>query len=100
MTRIKLLPIHIPNEGKLKAIFLDGHEFCILKKDNQLYVLDDSCPHAGASLGMGTCQNDWIICPKHDIRFNYKTGDGQTDKFKVKTYQVILEDNQYYITKD
>lgn len=97
MKKIKLSPAHIPEEGKAKSIFVEQREFCIVKKDGHLFVIDDECPHAGASLGMGKCQNEWIVCPKHDIRFNYKTGKGQTDKFEVKSYTVIQELGHYFI---
>lgn len=97
MKKIKLTQQQLPEEGKAKSIYIDKKEFCIVRKDNQYYAIDDSCPHAGASLGMGKCQNDWIVCPKHDIRFNYKTGKGQTEKFSVSSYRIIFEKGDFFI---
>ena len=100
MSFIKLSKHHIPEEGKVKSIFIHNKEFCIVKNEGEIFVIDDECPHAGASLGMGKCQNDWIICPKHDIRFNFKTGKGQTDKFEVKSYPIKIENGEFYIVTD
>lgn len=87
----------MPKEGEVKSIYLKDHEICILQKDGQYHAMDDSCPHAGASLGMGKCQNEWLICPKHDIRFNIKTGISQTERFKATIYPIKKIGDDWYL---
>jgi len=62
-------------EGKLKGVdFLDGRVVVFRDSKRKVHVLSAYCPHVGADLSVGDCQNDTIRCGFHRWRFD---GDGR-----------------------
>ncbi len=54
-------------EGKPLAVVRD--------RDGAVHVIDDTCPHAGASLSAGRVDADGcVICPWHDWAFDIEDG--------------------------
>lgn len=51
-----------------------GLEVAIFRVDGALYALEDSCPHAGASLCTGPVEGGHVQCRAHGLRF--RLGDG------------------------
>lgn len=61
----------------------------------QLRVLDDRCPHAGASLSAGHVEEGCIICPWHHWAFDVNSGAcPDADVYKVRTYEVRVVDGR------
>src|SRR5206468_629020 len=63
----------------VKALRMNGTEVAVFRCGNQLYALQNRCPHAGGSLADGTVEGDEVICPLHGYRFNIRTGACVTD---------------------
>ena len=53
-------------KGRALAVFLVG--------DGSVRVMDDACPHAGASLAGGHVHNGCVICPWHGWPFHVDSG--------------------------
>ena len=66
-------------EGTRKALTMNGTEVAVFRCGNQLYALQNRCPHADGSLADGTVEGDEVICPLHGYRFNIRTGACVTD---------------------
>jgi 3-phenylpropionate/trans-cinnamate dioxygenase ferredoxin component len=58
--------IRFDYQGKIYAIYHSP--------DGSFFATDGLCTHEQASLADGLVMNDIIECPKHNGRFNYKTG--------------------------
>lgn len=55
--------------------FCDDKYVSVYKQDNNtIRILDDICPHRGASLSAGKVHNNCVQCPYHGWQFN---GDGR-----------------------
>ncbi len=77
-------------EGTAKALRVNGTEAAVFKCRNQLYAIQDRCPHEGAALSGGLLDGEEVICPLHAYRFNLKTGTCSTDpNLKAKTFRLI-----------
>ena len=77
-------------QGKSLALFLHG--------DGRIFAIDAVCPHAAGPLEEGKMDNCEVICPLHDYRFDLATGRCSTDpEFTVKTYPVVVEENQVWV---
>ena len=49
-----------------KQLKMLGQNFVLFRaSDSSIHCLSDLCCHRGASLAMGECKNDGIICPQH-----------------------------------
>lgn len=71
------LDIEIPEEDFVKLVKLEGKKICLVKHENNLYAVQNTCPHAGGILSGGWCKNGRIICPIHRYEYSLQTGRGE-----------------------
>ena len=91
----------ITAEGSIKQIKVNGKKLCLIEHEGELYVTQNSCPHAGALLTEGWCKHGNIICPVHRWEYNLKTGrgaEGQGDY--INTYPVEKKEDGIYVGFD
>lgn len=77
-----------------------GRVFAIYKSpDGAFFATDGICTHEHAFLADGLVMDDNIECPKHNGRFNYKTGEakGAPACINLQTYPVKVEDGAVFI---
>jgi len=71
-----------------------GRTFAIYRSpDDEFFATDGHCTHEKAHLADGLVMDDIIECPKHNGRFNYKTGvaKGAPVCVNLVTYPVKIE---------
>jgi 3-phenylpropionate/trans-cinnamate dioxygenase ferredoxin subunit len=78
-----------------------GRTFAIYRSpDDEFFATDGLCTHEKVHLADGLVMDDIIECPKHNGRFNYKTGAArgtpvcvnlQTYPVKVEAGKVMIE---------
>jgi 3-phenylpropionate/trans-cinnamate dioxygenase ferredoxin subunit len=77
-----------------------GRTYAIYRSpDDEYFATDGICTHEHAYLSDGLVMDDIIECPKHNGRFDYKTGEakGAPVCVDLKTYQVKVEDGKVLI---
>jgi 3-phenylpropionate/trans-cinnamate dioxygenase ferredoxin subunit len=77
-----------------------GRTFAIYRSpDDEYFATDGLCTHEKFHLADGLVMDDIIECPKHNGRFNYKTGaaKGAPVCVDLKTYPVKVEAGTVYI---
>ena len=78
----------------------DGHTYAIYRSPHDRYFATDGlCTHEHVHLEDGLVMEDVIECPKHNGRFNYKTGQalGAPACINLKTYPVKVEGSSVFI---
>jgi len=71
-----------------------GRSFAIYRSpDDEFFATDGYCTHEKAHLADGLVMDDIIECPKHNGRFNYRTGQAKGAPVCVNlvTYPVRIE---------
>ncbi|TAN01551.1 MAG: Rieske family ferredoxin [Rhizobiaceae bacterium] len=70
--------------------------------EDEYFATDGFCTHERAHLANGLVMDDIIECPKHNGRFNYKTGQakGAPACINLKTYPVKVEGGKIMIRID
>ena len=78
-----------------------GRTFAIYRSpDDEVFATDGLCTHQQVHLADGLVMDDEIECPKHNGRFNYRTGEGlgapicenlATYPAKVENGMVLIE---------
>lgn len=86
--------------GYLTKISNDGKDILIGNIDGNYFALDDTCPHAGASLFEGKLDGCTIICGWHGAQFDCNSG--KLVKFPaqindLKSYNVVVESDDLYV---
>ncbi len=61
-------------EGEGRAFVVQGRLIAVFHVDGQYFAIDDTCPHAGASLAGGRLEGRVVYCPWHAWRFSIEDG--------------------------
>jgi nitrite reductase/ring-hydroxylating ferredoxin subunit len=89
---IRVAGLHELLQEKMKIAEAAGRQIALFAVDGKVYALDNTCPHAGFSLGEGDISEDCIICPGHSFYYNLKTGECQNDPgLRVARFEVVIE---------
>lgn len=103
-------------QSRKKSVSINQKAIVVVRSESgDLYALRDVCPHKGPCLSDGMLdkgcvgnevgeyifeqEKDVLRCPWHSWEFDIKTGRSlfSPDKVRVKTYEVIVEDNMVYV---
>lgn len=71
-------------------------------QDDRFFATDGLCTHEKIHLADGLVMGDIIECPKHNGRFNFKTGEakGAPVCVNLRTYPVSIESDRVRIMID
>ena len=79
--------------GKGAAFDVGEKRIAVFNKHGSFYALDDTCPHAGASLAEGDLEGGNVICQWHYAEFSLETGvvGCPPASAGVQCYKVVVE---------
>ena len=67
--------------------------------DDQVFALDDKCPHKGGPLSQGIVQGESVTCPLHNWVISLRTGDAQgADQGCTRTIAVKLQEGRILLS--
>lgn len=82
----------IPVQGARVVKTLVGCVAVFRTADDQVFAIDDRCPHKGGPLSEGIVHGHSVTCPLHAWVFNLESGLSQgADKGAVATYPARIE---------
>lgn len=82
----------------VSKISVGGKKLCIVNYNGEVFALSAKCPHAGADLSEGWCENRKLICPFHRYAYDLETGRGSAGQNDfVPTYKVEIRNNEVYV---
>lgn len=64
----------VPRDGLGITVEIDGRSLAVFWSEDRPHVIDDECPHRGASLGAGVCLDGDVTCPSHGWHFALASG--------------------------
>lgn len=91
-----LVPLQsLPSDGTGRVVELPGCRLAVFAIDGAVHVVDDECPHEGASLGDGVVIDGEVTCPWHGWHFQLQSGQN-TDGLAacVHVYPTRIVDNE------
>jgi len=62
------------NNGEMKSIKLNGHEFLLARIEDNFFCTDNRCPHMGGDLSLGKLERTVVTCPRHHSQFDISDG--------------------------
>jgi len=96
--RIAVPALQVPTPGNRILLVDEGSSIALFNVDGQLYAIDDSCPHQGASLCSGRLEGQVIRCCAHGLRFDLASGYLlNSTRLRVASYPVEVIDGQTFI---
>lgn len=82
----------IPAQGARVVKTAQGCVAVFRTGDDQVFAMNDRCPHKGGPLSEGIVHGTSVTCPLHAWVFSLETGRAQgADEGFVKTYPVRVE---------
>lgn len=77
-------------ENMPQLLVVNGISICLVRRQENLFALQNKCSHNGESLSKGSINFlGEVICPWHGYRFNLKTGrECQERSQDLTTYPV------------
>jgi len=72
------LPVEDLEPGEKKKFRLESENILLVNLEDQVFAVDNVCPHMHLPLDMGqVSDNGTILCPFHDSEFCLKTGEAK-----------------------
>lgn len=88
----------MPSVGQRVFLKIGEQSIILFNIENQLYAINDRCPHQGASLYGAKLDGCTIKCAAHGLRFNLANGFMlSSDLLKLETYPLEQIDGNVYI---
>lgn len=92
------IDIVIPEQDFIEQIKVDGKKLCLIKNQQKIYVIQNTCPHAGGILSGGWCKEGNIVCPIHRWEYNLTTGRGAEGQGNyIDIYSTELREDGLYV---
>jgi len=89
-------------EGEMRGFEIGKSNVVVAKVGGEYRALDDWCNHAGCLLSGGRVDRNLVVCPCHEVGFDWSTGRNMTSpgvcddqrafKVTVAEGQLFLED--------
>lgn len=98
MKELDWFEIDVPDKEGVYALKINEKQYCMVVRTDQVFVLSKRCPHAGADLSQGWCEEEKIVCPFHRHRFDLVTGKGDPGQGNyIQSYATKKENGQWYV---
>lgn len=96
--RVAVPPEKVPALDKRVLFESEDSSLALFNVAGQLYAIDDSCPHQGASLCGGRLEGRVIQCCAHGLRFDLASGYLlNSTRFKVASYPVEWVNGEVFV---
>ena len=87
-----------PEPGERCLWRIEGRSIALFNVSGELFAIDDSCPHAGASLANGVVSGRTVQCRAHGLRFDMATGCMLPPGLRVRTYPLSIDGDRVVLT--
>lgn len=88
----------IPRQGARLVRTAQGCVAVFRTMDDQVFALDDRCPHKGGPLSEGIVHGTSVTCPLHNWVFDLNTGQAQgADEGRVRTFPTRIQQGRVMI---
>jgi nitrite reductase (NADH) small subunit len=85
-------------EGEGKVVVFGGEDVALFRIGEQVFAVENTCPHQGASLAEGWLEGENVSCPWHAWCFSLKTGQMTMGEYaSINVYDVEIKDGNVSI---
>ena len=80
-----------------RRVEIDGRGILICRDGDEVFAIDEICPHRNQSMQRAPLVQGEIVCPHHQYRFDLRTGSCNRRCAPVETYEVEVVDGQVWV---
>lgn len=90
----------VPQRGARVVKTAQGCVAVFRTASDEVYALNNACPHKGGPLSEGIVHGASVTCPLHNWVFSLETGEAQgADNGSVQTYPARVENGRILLDK-
>lgn len=78
MAWTKILEVNALSPGAREVVKVGNRNILVLNHENQLYAVENSCPHLKLPMKSGKIQDGTIVCSFHRSAFDLNSGEVKT----------------------
>lgn len=78
-------------EGTLVPFKIAGRFIAVGRDRDGIFAIDDTCPHAGASLAEGLLTDGCVVCPIHGYAYHVRSGEGMDDGEELAVHPIEID---------
>jgi nitrite reductase (NADH) small subunit len=80
------------------AIRVCGQEIALFKKGDEVFAIENVCPHREAPIADGVIHGEIVTCPWHNWQINVRTGCVvYNETLCARTYRCKIENGLVYV---
>ena len=80
-----------------RRVEIDGRGILLCRSGDEVFAVDEICPHENESMRYGVVQRGQIICPHHRYKFDLETGRCNKRCAPARLYEVRVDDGTVYV---
>ena len=104
MLKVTLCPLDELRSGEARRFEVAGHRIAVVRIDDDVYAIGDTCSHQNISLSEGEVDTDELTleCWKHGSTFSLETGEALIlpATKPVPVYDVRVDGGQVVVVVD
>jgi NAD(P)H-dependent nitrite reductase small subunit len=90
--------IYDVRSGKGKKVRIKNRTIALFKYKNDVYAIQNRCPHQNADLADGYIKDDRVYCSLHHWSFDIFTGAYFFNpKVSIQTFEVKIENDKIFV---
>jgi 3-phenylpropionate/trans-cinnamate dioxygenase ferredoxin component len=74
MNFVEMTTVDELEDGNMKMVEIDNHEYMLARIGDKYYCTDNRCPHMGGNLSRGALEGTVVTCPRHHSQFELTDG--------------------------
>lgn len=86
----------------LQQIAVGSTKIALIHRDGRFTAISGVCNHVAGPLGNGRIDGDYVVCPWHNWKFHFQTGQGEPgyEEDAVPTYAVKMENGRVLVNTE
>ncbi len=85
-------------EGKMKLVTVESTPILFIKQQDEIYAINNRCPHMACGFSGGKLDGSVIVCPCHDWRFDLETGEYEEGPgFRLTKYNLKIKSGKIWV---
>ena len=81
-----------------RRFIINDIEIAVFKIQNEIFALSNICPHQQTRLIYdGFIEDEFVVCPAHGWKFNFKTGKKDSGSNGLQVYPVEVDKDKVFV---
>ena len=92
MLKHRVGPLDAVPRGEGRVFEVGAQRLAVFRTHaDQVFAMQERCPHLGGPLADGLIDGNTVICPLHDRTYDLRNGDGVNTECRVQTYPASVD---------